>query len=742
MNINDSIKKAVEAHRQGNLHQAEIQYRSILKLDPFHADANHNLGVIALTGNIFNQAEKLFKIAKGLNPKNLLYRINFIEALIRNSKYEEAKNELIKARVDLGQKKEFEKIEDKLNSDAQKTGASEKRQMPKKRKNPKVPPQQKLNNLLESYNSGALIAAEIAAETLTKEYPSHSFGWKALGAILQLTGRNEEALIVKQIAVRLEPLDTEALNNLANTFIEVGKFKDAEVTLKKAISLDPNFADAHNSYGVVSKKLGNSDKAEKSFRHALQLNANDAQAKVNLANLMVENSSFKEAEEIFTNLITISPNSFEIYLGLGNLNMKKEAFEEAEKNFLRCKELNPNSSNVYFSLSDVALRLGKKGEHENYLKKYLVFNPDDVAVNYKLGVSLLERGMFLDAQGYFEHSLRINPNFNDARNQLGIIAKNLGKIEDAINYFEKALEDDPNYHHALINLNWARKTAVPEWHLPMMNDSLRNDAYFKAIKMAVKKDSLVLDIGTGSGLLSLMAASSGAEKVISCEGSKIISDVAKEIIKSNGYEHKITVFNKHSKNLKIGNELDEKVDLIISEVLSAEFVGEGVRSTTLDAKKRLLKENGIMIPNAGKIRVSLLGNNPDIYSECHVSNVNGFDLSKFNKITLNKFNLRLTEKPRYISDTLDAFEIDISNENEIFTETKILKLKANDTGICIGLIQWLSVSLFEDIEYENIPGETNSHWPTPIYLFKEPIQLTKGEEVVVKAVLDEDKVWF
>ena len=74
-----------------------------------------------------------------------------------------------------------------------------------------------------------------------------------------------------------------------------------------------------------------------------------------------------------------------------------------------------------------------------------------------------------------------------------------------------------------------------------MNDHQRNNAYLQAIKRAIQNNEFVLEIGTGSGILSMMAVDAGAEKVISCETSEPIAKAAKEILFNNGF--KIIVFN-------------------------------------------------------------------------------------------------------------------------------------------------------------------------------------------------------
>tara|TARA_B100000161_G_scaffold162011_1_gene115477 strand:+ start:688 stop:858 length:171 start_codon:yes stop_codon:yes gene_type:complete len=54
----------------------------------------------------------------------------------------------------------------------------------------------------------------------------------------------------------------------------------------------------------------------------------------------------------------------------------------------------------------------------------------------------------------------------------------------------------------------------------------------------------------------------------------------------------------------------------------------------------------------------------------------------------------------------------------------------------------MSVKLYEDIQYENIPGDVSSHWSTPIYLFDKPIKIRVGDRVSIKAFLGKDSVWF
>lgn len=76
---------------------------------------------------------------------------------------------------------------------------------------------------------------------------------------------------------------------------------------------------------------------------------------------------------------------------------------------------------------------------------------------------------------------------------------------------------------------------VPRWHFPMLDDDERHGAFESAIESLLGSDDAVLDIGAGSGILAFIAARAGARRVITCEESRVIAEVAREVIERNGY---------------------------------------------------------------------------------------------------------------------------------------------------------------------------------------------------------------
>ena len=98
-----------------------------------------------------------------------------------------------------------------------------------------------LKILLEHYQNGRYEDAEKLALILTDKFPTHPFGWKVLGALLNQTGRISEGLIACQKSVTLAPENSEAHYNLGNTLRKLGRLEEAEESCRKAIALKADY---------------------------------------------------------------------------------------------------------------------------------------------------------------------------------------------------------------------------------------------------------------------------------------------------------------------------------------------------------------------------------------------------------------------------------------------------------------------------------------------------------------------
>ena len=463
---------------------------------------------------------------------------------------------------------------------------------------------------------------------------------------------------------------------------------------------------------------------------------------VNALVTLYHQGKFDDVLSRSSQLIKEYPHTFVLHNIMGAISFEKGHKEAAIEHFRKVIELRPHHPHAYNNLGAALIDIGEYQEAKSNLEKAIEIQPDYAEAYNNLGNVYKEMKDHTQAISVYEKAIKIIPNYAEAYTNMGITLEMNGQLEKALEIYEKGICIMPGNTLLKMNLERLKSRLVPSWHINMMNDNPRNDAYFGAIKLAVSKNDIVLDIGTGSGLLSMMAADSGAKSIITCESSKSISNIAKKIISANGYNDIIKVINKKSTELKVGKDLPEKADLVISEILSSEFVGEDVQSTILDANNRLMKSTGKMIPESGDIRIALIGESPEVSESVSISKVGKFDLTKFNSISGNKVNVQLKEKPNILSDTEIAFKINLFGCKNIIEQEKIIVFTAKKSGLCYGLIQWLSINIYKEIKYENIPGETTSHWVTPIYLFDKPVRLELEEKIKIKASLFNDRVWF
>ena len=177
LTTDQALQQGVAAHNEGNLQEAERLYRAILHSQPKHPDANHNLGLIAVSVNQSAAALPLFKTALEANPKIEQFWLSYLDGLVKEQQFEAAEQVLEQAQEQGIDEEKLKVLKGQIAS-IPRDGNS--------------PSQQQLNTLSEHYQNGRLEEAEKLALSLTQEFPTHPFGGKALGVVLKQTGRHNE----------------------------------------------------------------------------------------------------------------------------------------------------------------------------------------------------------------------------------------------------------------------------------------------------------------------------------------------------------------------------------------------------------------------------------------------------------------------------------------------------------------------------------------------------------------------
>ncbi|XP_037546454.1 protein arginine N-methyltransferase 9 isoform X2 [Nematolebias whitei] len=165
----------------------------------------------------------------------------------------------------------------------------------------------------------------------------------------------------------------------------------------------------------------------------------------------------------------------------------------------------------------------------------------------------------------------------------------MGFRDEAAAHFHKALKLRPDYPEARENFYRVANWLVERWHFLMLNDHGRNLKYQQAIHKAVQNGcNTVLDIGTGTGILSMCAKKAGASEVYACELSKTMYELACEVVTANGMDGSINILHKKSLEMDVPTDIPHRVSLVVTETVDAGLFGEGIIESLIHAWHHLL----------------------------------------------------------------------------------------------------------------------------------------------------------
>ncbi|WP_176496466.1 50S ribosomal protein L11 methyltransferase [Sphingomonas sp. HMP6] len=278
---------------------------------------------------------------------------------------------------------------------------------------------------------------------------------------------------------------------------------------------------------------------------------------------------------------------------------------------------------------------------------------------------------------------------------------------------------------------------VPLWHFSIVRDQVRNAAYDAALRRAVFPGCTVLEIGTGSGLLAMMAARAGAGRVVTCEADPAVAAAARATIGRNGFADRITVLTAHSTALD-PSEICGPADILVSEIVSNDMVSEGALPAHADAVPRLLKPGGTVIPVRGRMRIALMDDGGSVQPD--LTEIDSFDLSPFNRLRrpyreIPVGNASITLR----SDAADLFAFDFARGPWHGARTHML-LRSRG-GRVRGVVQWIALDLDDETLYENMPAPSaSSCWAAIFWPFVEPLATVPGEAVAIAACHEGNRV--
>jgi len=411
LSLDVALKKAVASHREGRLQEAEQMYRAILKIVPAQPNVLHNFGILALQVGRYHDGLAHLKAAQVSHATHPQYTISYVEALLSTARTSEAL-EVVRAASKLGLASEvIHPLEQMAIEVAQ---------------------------LVEFFNSGQYASLETSARKLILLHPNCGFIWKALGASLQIQGK--DAMIALRTAVRLLPHDAAAHSNLASALSGRGEYDEAMAICRRAIEIKPDFAEAYCNLGNTLRYIGKSDEAKANLDRALQLNPHLAEAHFSLGNFFKWMGHLQEAAACFDRTLDIKPSHSEAHFNLGRLKLDAGLFEAAIISFRRSLEIKADQAAAYCNLGSSLRGLGKLEEAETNYRQALDINPDLAEAHHNLGLVQQDLGELDAAVANFSSAQKLQPQALQHSIQANLVLPVIPETTEAIDYWRSRFE--------------------------------------------------------------------------------------------------------------------------------------------------------------------------------------------------------------------------------------------------------------------------------------------------------------
>lgn len=278
------------------------------------------------------------------------------------------------------------------------------------------------------------------------------------------------------------------------------------------------------------------------------------------------------------------------------------------------------------------------------------------------------------------------------------------------------------------------KLPVHRW---MLRDSVRNEAFRRALSRAVQPGDIVLDLGAGTGLLSMFAAAAGARKVYAVERTDVAA-VARLMVERNGFAERIDVLQSDSEDVT----LPEAVDVLVSEWMGGFGVDENMLAPLVMARDRWLKPGGKIIP--GRVTAWLapvsMAEFDDSLAYWH-SHPHGVDMSLIaSTMTQETFHTQEHLTPDSLLATpqrmwsVNPYTCPLQEADRSFTAE--LPFAAARAGTVSGFVAWFTAEMGDGSTLTNAVGAPDTHWGRTLFPLDTARAVAAGTPIQVELHCD------
>ncbi|NXM72556.1 ANM3 methyltransferase, partial [Serilophus lunatus] len=268
-------------------------------------------------------------------------------------------------------------------------------------------------------------------------------------------------------------------------------------------------------------------------------------------------------------------------------------------------------------------------------------------------------------------------------------------------------------------------------HEEMLKDKVRTESYRDFIYQNphIFKDKVVLDVGCGTGILSMFAAKAGARKVIAVDQSEIVYQ-AMDIIRLNKLENIITLVKGRIEEVDLPLE---KVDVIISEWMGYFLLFESMLDSVIYARDKYLAEGGSVYPDICTISLVAVGDmSKHVDKLLFWEDVYGFDMSCVKKAVIPEAVVEVLNPNTLISTASVIKHIDCNTASTPDLEfSSDFTLSITMSTKCTALAGYFDIffekNCHNKVSFSTGPQCTKTHWKQTVFLLEKPIPVEEGE---------------
>jgi tetratricopeptide (TPR) repeat protein len=387
--LDQALKNAIAAHKMGQNHDAVKLFNVVLKAQPKHPDANHNLGLIAIGNGNFPKAKAFFRTALDAKPSVPQFWISYIDSLIILGQIDDALAVFTQAKGLKAKGEGFDRVAHKLSKRTD--GVIQVH----------APSGEFLQPIIDLYAQGELQQALAVANKMLEGFPRSITLYNILGVLYARLMQYDVAIDNYKKAIVIKPDYSDAHYNMGNALKQKGDLDAAIVSYENAINLKPAYVDAHFNMGNVLKQKGDLDAAIVSYKNAINLKSDHADA----------------------------------YNNLGTVLQSKGNSEAAIDSYKKAIIIKPDYADAFFNLGTAQQAMGDLAAAINSYKHDINIRPDHAKSHYNMGAALHDRGDLGAAVESYKQAINIRPGYGEAYAGIGEVYLTSGDYIQSADFY-------------------------------------------------------------------------------------------------------------------------------------------------------------------------------------------------------------------------------------------------------------------------------------------------------------------